>query len=566
MQYAGRMTSAETIERTDAFLTTVGGEWWRTAVIYQIYPRSFADASGDGIGDLPGITSHLDDLAHLGIDAIWLSPFQRSPQKDAGYDVSDYCDVDPLFGTLADFDDMLAAAHGRSIRVIVDLVPNHSSDQHEWFQQALAAAPHSAERARYMFRDGKGRNGELPPNNWESVFGGPAWTRVVEADGEPGQWYLHLFDSSQPDFDWSNEEVREEFRRILRFWLDRGVDGFRVDVAHGLVKAEGLPDYIPNPEAGSMGGEAENVPYWGQDAVHEVYRDWRKILEEYEGHRALAAEAWLPTAARTAEWVRSDEMHQAFNFPYLETKWNAADLREVIDVSLDAFPGVGAPSTWVLSNHDVVRHASRLALTAENPQGHGIGPDSPGQPIREVGLARARAATTLMLALPGSAYLYQGEELGLPEVIDIPGDARQDPTWFRTNGERYGRDGCRVPIPWNADAPAYGFNETGASWLPQPAEWATLARDVQTGVEGSTLELYRTLLAERRERSLGAGSLEWIDGYGADAVAFRNGNVTVVANTGSTPIALPSGIVIASSGPVADGELPGDTTVWIHTA
>ncbi|MFB7882813.1 glycoside hydrolase family 13 protein [Microbacterium sp. NPDC056057] len=560
------MTSAETIERTDAFLTTVGGEWWRTAVIYQIYPRSFADASGDGIGDLPGITSHLDDLAHLGIDAIWLSPFQRSPQKDAGYDVSDYCDVDPLFGTLADFDDMLAAAHERSIRVIVDLVPNHSSDQHEWFQQALVAAPHSAERARYMFRDGKGENGELPPNNWESVFGGPAWTRVVEADGEPGQWYLHLFDSSQPDFDWSNEEVREEFRRILRFWLDRGVDGFRVDVAHGLVKAEGLPDYIPNPEAGSMGGEAENVPYWGQDAVHEVYRDWRKILEEYQGDRALAAEAWLPTAARTAEWVRSDEMHQAFNFPYLETKWNAADLREVIEVSLHAFPGVGAPSTWVLSNHDVVRHASRLALTAENPQGHGIGPDSPGQPIPEVGLARARAATTLMLALPGSAYLYQGEELGLPEVIDIPGDARQDPTWFRTNGERYGRDGCRVPIPWNADAPAYGFNATGASWLPQPAEWSTLARDAQSGVEGSTLELYRALLAERRARSLGAGSLEWIDGYGTDAVAFRNGNVTVIANTGSTPIALPGGIVIASSGPVADGELPGDTTAWIETA
>ncbi|WP_349425813.1 alpha-amylase family glycosyl hydrolase [Microbacterium sp. LWS13-1.2] len=557
------MTSAETAERTDAFLAPVGGEWWRTAVIYQIYPRSFADASGDGIGDLPGITSHLDDLAHLGIDAIWLSPFQRSPQKDAGYDVSDYCDVDPLFGTLADFDAMLAGAHDRGIRVIVDLVPNHSSDQHEWFQQALAAAPGSPERGRYMFRDGKGAHSELPPNNWESVFGGPAWTRIVEADGRPGQWYLHLFDSSQPDFDWSNEEVREEFRRILRFWLDRGVDGFRVDVAHGLVKAEGLPDYIPDPEAGSMGGEEENVPYWGQDAVHEVYRDWRKILEDYQGDRALAAEAWLPTAARTAEWVRSDEMHQAFNFPYLQTEWNAADLREVIDVSLQAFPGVGAPSTWVLSNHDVVRHASRLALTAENPQGHGIGPESPGQPIPEVGLARARAATTLMLALPGSAYLYQGEELGLPEVIDIPGDARQDPTWFRTNGERYGRDGCRVPIPWNADAPAYGFNESGASWLPQPADWATLARDVQSGVEGSTLELYRTLLAERRARSLGAGSLEWVHGYGTDAVAFRNGNVTVVANTGSTPIALPGGIVIAASGPVAGGELPADTTVWV---
>jgi len=564
------MTSAETAVRTAAPFpsaepTPAGSEWWRTAVIYQIYPRSFADASGDGIGDLPGITSHLDDLQSLGIDAIWLSPFQRSPQKDAGYDVSDYCDVDPLFGTLGDFDDMLAAAHARGIRVIVDLVPNHSSDQHEWFQQALAAAPRSAERARYMFRDGKGEHGELPPNNWDSVFGGPAWTRVVEADGTPGQWYLHLFDSSQPDFDWSNEEVREEFRRILRFWLDRGVDGFRVDVAHGLVKAEGLPDYIPNPDAGSMGGEEENVPYWGQDAVHEVYRDWRRILEEYAGDRALAAEAWLPTAERTAEWVRSDEMHQAFNFPYLQTEWNAADLREVIDVSLRAFPGVGAPSTWVLSNHDVVRHASRLALTAENPQGHGIGPESPGQPIPEVGLARARAATTLMLALPGSAYLYQGEELGLPEVIDIPGEARQDPTWFRTDGERYGRDGCRVPLPWNADAPAYGFNDSGASWLPQPAEWAGLARDAQSGVAGSTLELYRTLLAERRARGLGAGSLEWLEGYGSDAVAFRNGNVTVVANTGSEPVALPSGIVIAASGPVTD-VIPADTAVWVAQA
>ncbi len=563
LQYTGPMTSAQTAERTDAFLAPIGGEWWRTAVIYQIYPRSFADASGDGIGDLPGITAHLDDLQQLGIDAIWLSPFQRSPQKDAGYDVSDYCDVDPLFGTLADFDSMLAAAHDRGIRVIVDLVPNHSSDQHEWFRQALASAPGSRERARYMFRDGNGAHGELPPNNWESVFGGPAWTRVIEADGRPGQWYLHLFDSSQPDFDWSNEEVREEFRRILRFWLDRGVDGFRVDVAHGLIKAEGLPDYIPDPEAGSMGGEEENVPYWGQDAVHEVYRDWRKILEAYDGDRALAAEAWLPTAERTAQWVRSDEMHQAFNFPYLQTEWNAADLREVIDVSLRAFPGVGAPSTWVLSNHDVVRHASRLALTAENPQGHGIGPDSPGQPIPEVGLARARAATTLMLALPGSAYLYQGEELGLPEVIDIPGDARQDPTWFRTHGERYGRDGCRVPIPWNADAPAYGFNATGASWLPQPAEWAALARDRQVGVEGSTLELYRTLLAERRARGLGAGSLEWVDGYPDEVVAFRNGNVTVVANTGSTAVSVPDGIVIAASGPLVDGRLPADTTVWV---
>ncbi|MET0303621.1 MAG: glycoside hydrolase family 13 protein [Microbacteriaceae bacterium] len=545
--------------------TRPGAEWWRTAVIYQIYPRSFSDSSGDGIGDLPGVTAHLDDLAELGVDAIWLSPFQRSPQKDAGYDVADFCDVDPLFGTLADFDVMLAEAHARGIRIIVDLVPNHSSDQHVWFQRALVAAPGSVERARYMFRDGKGENGELPPNNWESVFGGPAWTRIVEPDGTLGQWYLHLFDSSQPDFDWSNEEVREEFRRVLRFWLDRGVDGFRVDVAHGLVKAEGLPDYTPDPEAGSMGGEEENVPYWGQPGVHDVYRDWHTLLAEYDGDRALCAEAWLPTPAKTALWVRPDEMHQAFNFAYLETGWDAAALRAVVDESLEAYSAVGAPSTWVLSNHDVVRHASRLALTAENPQGYGIGPDSPGKPIPEVGLRRARAASSIMLALPGSAYLYQGEELGLPEVIDIPGSARQDPTWFRTNGERYGRDGCRVPIPWTAQGPGYGFSPTGASWLPQPVEWEILARDVQVDDPSSTLSLYRALLAARKTHGLGAGTLEWIDGLGDDVLAFRNGSVTVVANLSLTPIALPDGVVIAASGSVAAGVLPTDTAVWLTT-
>ena len=556
------MTSPE-IELTDARPAASGAEWWRTAVIYQIYPRSFSDRSGDGIGDLPGITSRLDDLKTLGVDALWLSPFQRSPQKDAGYDVSDYCDVDPLFGTLADFDEMLAQAHARGIRLIVDLVPNHSSDQHVWFQEALTAAPGSRERARYLFRDGRGLDGDVPPNNWESVFGGPAWTRVVEPDGTLGQWYLHLFDSSQPDFDWSNEEVREEFRRVLRFWLDRGVDGFRVDVAHGLIKADGLPDHAPDPEGGSMGGDEADVPYWGQDGVHEIYRDWHALLAEYDGDRALCAEAWLPTPDKTALWVRPDEMHQAFNFAYLETGWDASALRDVITESLRAYGGVGAPSTWVLSNHDVVRHASRLALTAENPQGHGIGPDSVGKPIPEVGLRRARAATTVMLGLPGSAYLYQGEELGLPEVIDLDDDSRQDPTWFRTGGERYGRDGCRVPIPWSSDAPAFGFSPTGQSWLPQPAEWATLARDVQARDEASTLSLYRSLLAARRARHLGSGSLEWLDGFDAQVLAFRNGNVTVVANTGDTPVALPDGIVIAASGPLGQATLPGDTAVWL---
>ncbi|MEZ3161946.1 glycoside hydrolase family 13 protein [Microbacterium sp. BWT-B31] len=543
--------------------TLPGAEWWRTAVIYQIYPRSFADLTGDGIGDLPGITAHLDDLVDLGVDAIWLSPFYRSPQKDAGYDVADYCDVDPLFGSLRDFDDMLAEAHRRGIRVIVDLVPNHSSDQHEWFQQALAAAPGSPERARYMFRDGKGAGGELPPNNWDSVFGGPAWTRIVEADGEPGQWYLHLFDTSQPDFDWTNPEVQGEFRRILRFWLDRGVDGFRVDVAHGLVKAEGLPDYAhPGHEVDAMGGQHGEVPFWGQEGVHEIYRDWHRLLAEYAGDRALCAEAWLPTVAQTALWVRPDEMHQAFNFNYLETGWDAAQLRAVIDESLAAYAAVGAPSTWVLSNHDVVRHASRLALTAENPQGHGIGPDSPGKPIPEVGLRRARAATTLMLALPGSAYLYQGEELGLPEVIDIPGEARQDPTWFRTDGERYGRDGCRVPIPWTADAPAYGFSATGESWLPQPAEWAALARDAQTADPASTLSLYRMLLSARRGRGLGAGAVEWLESA-PGVLALRNATVTVFANLGEVPIRRPEGVVLIASGPLDGDFVPVDTTIWL---
>ncbi|WP_424937203.1 MULTISPECIES: glycoside hydrolase family 13 protein [Bacteria] len=543
-----------------------GSEWWRTAVIYQIYPRSFADASGDGIGDLPGITSRLDALKELGVDAIWLSPFMTSPQRDAGYDVADYRDVDPLFGTLADFDEMLAQAHARGIRVIVDLVPNHSSDRHPWFQKALTSAPGSPERARYIFRDGKGESGELPPNNWESVFGGGMWQRVTEADGTPGQWYLHIFDVSQPDFDWTNEEVRAEFRSILRFWLDRGVDGFRVDVAHGLIKAEGLPDYTPNPEGDSMGGGEEDVPYWGQDGVHDIYRDWHEVLAEYDGDRALCGEAWLPTLKKTALWVRPDEMHQTFNFGYLMTPWDAGRLRGVIRESLDEFGAVGAPSTWVLSNHDVVRHASRLALTADNPQGEGIGPASAGKPDPVIGLARGRAATTVMLSLPGSAYLYQGEELGLPEAMEIPDAFRQDPTWFRTDGERYGRDGCRVPIPWTADEPAYGFNGTGASWLPQPAEWARFARDVEERDATSTLSLYKTLIRLRREHGLGAGSLVWEDA-GEHAVSFRRGDVHVVANLGEVPLPLGDDVTfLVQSTPFTGTALPPDTAAWYTRA
>jgi alpha-glucosidase len=550
--------------------TTVaeGTEWWRSAVIYQIYPRSFADSDGDGIGDLTGIMQRLPAMADLGIDAVWLSPFFTSPQRDAGYDVADYCDVDPIFGTLDDFDRLEREAHRLGLRVIVDLVPNHTSVDHKWFAEALAAGPGSPERARYLFRDGQGANGELPPNNWQSVFGGAAWTRITDPDGHAGQWYLHLFDGSQPDLDWTNPWVREQFREILRFWLRRGVDGFRVDVAHGMIKVDGLPDYFAprnadGEEGGSMGGEAVDVPYWAQPGVHEIYRDWHKVLEEFDGERVLCAEAWVEPLTKLANWVRPDEMHQAFNFSYLETPWSGPEIRAIVDESMEAFHGVGAPSTWVLSNHDVIRHTSRLALDSPPPQGAGIGPLSEPKPNEALGLQRARAASLMMLALPGSAYVYQGEELGLPEVTDLPNESRQDPTYFRHNGEKYGRDGCRVPIPWEADQPGYGFSPTGESWLPQPAGWSEYARDQQDGVPGSTLELYKFALRERRARNLGMGTLEWLPGYGESVVAFTNGDLIVIANTGTVAVELPVGDIVVSSEALTEAALPADATVWL---
>ncbi|HEU0205173.1 MAG TPA: glycoside hydrolase family 13 protein [Pseudolysinimonas sp.] len=542
--------------------STAQPEWWRTAVIYQVYPRSFADANGDGVGDLPGITARLDSLADLGVDAVWLSPFYTSPQRDGGYDVADYTDVDPLFGTLDDFDALLARAHALSLKVIIDLVPNHSSSAHPWFQAALAAGPGSPERARYLFRDGLGVDGDVPPNNWKSVFGGPAWTRVAEKDGRLGQWYLHLFDTSQPDFDWTNDDVHELFRGVLRFWLERGVDGFRVDVAHGLVKKAGLPDWTPDPSLG-MSDHQDDAPYWAQPGVHPIYRDWHRVLAEFGPDRILAGEAWVEPLSKLADWVRPDEMQQTFNFTFLETPWDAAALRKVVDDSLAAFGAVGAPSTWVLSNHDVIRHATRLALTPPPPQGEGLGPKTQLYPDDLVGLRRARAASAFMLALPGSAYLYQGEELGLPEVIDLPDSARQDPTFFRTAGANYGRDGARVPIPWDVASPSAGFGPTAASWLPQPQTWPGYARDAQLGIPGSTLEFYREALAARRTHHLATNELVWLPSPDAAALVFRSGAVTVTANTGASPVALPAGRVVLASGPVGADRLPGDTTVWV---
>ncbi|RLV55198.1 glycoside hydrolase family 13 protein [Aeromicrobium phragmitis] len=539
--------------------------WWRYAVIYQVYPRSWADADGDGLGDLPGITSRLPHLVELGVDAVWISPFYPSPQRDAGYDVADYRDVDPRFGTLDDFDALIERAHALGLKVIVDLVPNHSSSDHPWFQEALAAAPGSPERARYIFRDGRGPGGDSPPNNWRSKFGGSAWTRITEADGSPGQWYLHLFDESQPDFDWSHAEVRSEFEDILRFWLDRGVDGFRIDVAHGMVKTEGFPD-APDDYDLAVDPTASQ-PMWDQPAVHDIFRSWRRLVDTYDGDRLLCAEAWVRPDEALARYVRPDECHHSFNFGYLMTPWRAADQRESITRSLEAVRSVGAVQTWVLSNHDVVRHATRLAVpqttTSVIP---GIGPDDP-QPDAELGLRRARAATALMLALPGAAYLYQGEELGLPEATTLPPDVRQDPTFWRSDDGDVGRDGCRVPVPWEADRPAFGFNETGATWLPQPAVYGQLSVDRQRGVPDSTFELYRSLLALRRDRGLGRGELSWLGGFGTDVVAFAvvagGTTTTVLANLGDTPLALPSQLdVLVTSGPARRDLLP-DTTVWL---
>ncbi|MGH8878493.1 MAG: glycoside hydrolase family 13 protein [Stackebrandtia sp.] len=505
-------------------------QWWRDAVIYQVYPRSFADANGDGMGDLAGVRGKIPYLAKLGIDAVWLSPFYTSPMCDAGYDVADFRDVDPRFGDLADFDAMTATAHDAGLKVIVDIVPNHCSVDHEWFAAALAAGPGSPERERFHFRD----SADGPPNNWGSMFGGPAWTQVPD-----GQWYLHLFDSGQPDFNWDNPEIRAEFLSILRFWLDRGIDGFRIDVAHGLFKEPGLPDV--SEEQGGMRLESVRTPFFDVDAVHEVYRDWRRVLDSYDGDRMAVAEAWVESPERRAKYVRADELHQAFNFDLLTAEFSATEYRKVIDAELATAASVGAPATWVLSNHDRKRHVTRYGGGA-------------------VGLNRARAATLAMLALPGSAYLYQGEELGLPEVLDLPDDVLEDPTWERSGHTDRGRDGCRVPLPWNTTGPSFGFG-SAPGWLPQPSDWGSVSAEAQDGEAGSTLEFYRAALRLRHRHRPEA--LTWDDAPRGDVLAFSNGSVHCVSNFGGKPITV-DGEVLISSAPLTDGQLPGNATAWLR--
>lgn len=538
--------------------------WWRGAVVYQLYIRSFRDGDGDGNGDITGLRSRIDYIADLGVDAIWINPWYPSPMADGGYDVADYRAIAPMFGTMDDAEALVREAHDAGLRVLLDIVPNHTSDQHEWFQAALAAGPGSPERGRYIFRPGRGADGGLPPNDWRSVFGGEAWTRTTDPDGRPGEWYLHLFAPEQPDLNWSDPRTAQEFERILRFWFDRGIDGFRIDVAHSLIKQQDLPDL------GERFGLLPSVdhPHWDRDEVHDVYRGWRRVADSYDPPRIFVGEAWIDDPERMARYVRSDELHTTFNFDFLETPWRPTALANAITRSLAEQGAVGAPVVWVLSNHDVARHVSRYARDQSDVTGSNVDDIRDRPADLAVGLRRARAAALLMLALPGSVYLYQGEELGLPEVEDLPEDRLTDPTWRRSGHTVRGRDGCRVPLPWSGTAPPYGFSADGAAtpWLPQPPGWGDRSVAALEDEPTSILALYRTALRERRgQAALGDGELRWLEAP-AEALMFaREPGFACAVNFGPQPLTLPSGsAVVLSSDPLTpSGDLPQDTAVWM---
>ena len=539
--------------------------WWRNAIVYQLYIRSFADGDGDGIGDIAGIRSRLPYLRDLGVDALWVNPWYPSPMVDGGYDVADYRDIDPLFGTLADAEALIADAHAAGIRVLLDLVPNHTSDRHPWFQAALASPPGSRERSRYIFRDGRGPTGEKPPTDWPSVFGGPAWTRITELDGTPGQWYLHLFAPEQPDLDWIEPEVGDEFESILRFWYERGADGFRIDVAHGLMKDPTFPD-LGGLSPKSMHGVS---PYWDLDGVHDVYRRWRAVADQY-GERPFVAEVFLSAPERLARYVRPDELHLAFDFNFLLAGWDAGRLRSVIDDDLRVLEPIGATPAWVLSNHDQARHVTRFGRTHGTTAGVALPtPTDAGPADLELGRRRARAAILLMLGLPGTVFLYQGEELGLEEVEDLPEESLQDPTWLRSGHTIRGRDGSRVPLPWSGAAPPFGFGPPGSDpWLPQPASWRTRTVEAETGDEGSFLELYRSAIRLRREHPGFRGvGLAWLPGPAPVLHFDRPGGLEVIVNLGTEPVQLPETAVervLLASGPLTDdARLPPDTALWL---
>ncbi|GAA0555190.1 glycoside hydrolase family 13 protein [Paractinoplanes ferrugineus] len=519
-------------------------EWWRSAVIYQVYPRSFADADGDGVGDVDGIRAHLGHLRDLGVDAIWMSPWYPSPMADAGYDVADFRDIDPVFGTLAKAEALIEEAHSVGIRLIVDIVPNHISSEHPWFKAALAS-PDAPERDYFWFRPGKGANGDEMPTNWRGEFGGTTWTRTPD-----GLWYLHLFTPEQPDLNWDHPDVRAEFESILRFWFDRGVDGIRIDSAALLFKDKTLPEVR----------EGEPHPFHDLDEVHDVYRAWRRVADEYAGDRALIGEVWMPEVERFANYLRPDELHAAFNFDFLGCAWEPRLMRECVDRTLDAHRAVGAPATWVLSNHDVTRHVTRYGRLDTT---FSFDNNLDGTTVDlSLGTRRARAAALLSLSLPGGTYIYQGEELGLWENENIPPESYQDPMWARRG---HSRDGCRVPLPWSADEPPFGFS-SGDPWLPQPPEWKDLTASAQTGDPNSMLELYRAAIARRRlEDGLHRPAMAWLD-LGPEVLAYTRGDrFACVINMSGSPIPLPDHeTTLLASGPLDGDRLPQDTAVWLR--
>ncbi|MFJ6217052.1 glycoside hydrolase family 13 protein [Streptomyces sp. NPDC092296] len=532
--------------------------WWRDAAIYQVYPRSFADGNGDGTGDLAGVRAKLPYLADLGIEAIWFNPWYPSPMADGGYDVADYRDIDPAFGTLADAEKLITEALQFGIRTIVDVVPNHISDTHPWFRAALAAPPGSPERERFHFRPGRGPDGSEPPNNWVSEFGGVPWTRTTNPDGTPGEWYLHLFATQQPDLNWDHPEVRAEHEDILRFWFDRGVSGVRIDSAALCAKDPQLPDF----EKG-----VDPHPFVDREELHGIYRSWRAIADSYDDPRVLIGEVWLPDAERFVRYLRPDEMHTAFNFDFLARAWDAEQLRTSIDTTLGLHAPVGAPATWVLCNHDVTRTVTRYgrADTRFNFADKAFGTPTD----LALGLRRARAGALLSLALPGAVYLYQGEELGLPEVENLPLDRLQDPMHFRSGGTDPGRDGCRVPLPWSGTTQPYGFSPDGVEpWLPQPDDWAALTVEAQSADPDSILSLYRTALRLRRsEPGLRSAEFGWLPGAPGVLAFHRGDGFSCVVNLSDAPVPLPGDatVLLGSAGPL-DGELPPDTAVWLRQA
>jgi len=527
--------------------------WWRDAVVYQVYIRSFADANGDGIGDISGVRARLPYLAALGVDALWFNPWYPSPLADAGYDISDYRSIDPAFGTIWEAEQLIAEARTLGIRTIVDIVPNHVSIEHPWFQEALASPPGSPARERFWLRPGTGTAGELPPNGWQSIFGGQAWTRVAD-----GEWYLHLFAPEQPDLNWEDPEVWAEHEDILRFWFERGVAGVRIDSAALLVKDPGLPEEVPNPGPGEH-------PFTDRDELHYIYRRWRTIADSYDEPRLLVGEVWLPDAERFARYLRPDELHTAFNFDFLACPWEPGPMLASIKSALAAHAPVDAPATWVLSNHDVTRPVTRYGRVDTRFAFEAKREGTPTDLVR--GARRARAAALLAMALPGSMYIYQGDELGLPEAENIPTDRRQDPMWRRSGGVDPGRDGCRVPIPWSGAKPPYGFspNDEAPLWLDQPDDWAPLSVEAQTDDPASMLSLYRTGLRIRRDAPWGVDpELRWLD-YGDDVIAFARGERFIcIVNFGPQPIELPvEADVLVGSAELVGNVVPQDTSVWL---